>query len=786
MKKQTLILMNLLAFVFVQAQQLDMEKIEQKVDKLISKMTLEEKASLCSGKDNWSFKPINRLDIPSIWVADGPHGLRKAPSSDAPGFGDQHPATCFPTASALAATWDLDLIQDVGKHIAIECQALNVHVLLGPGVNIKRSPLGGRNFEYFSEDPFLAGELAAAFINGVQNEGVGTSLKHYACNSQETQRMLVNSIVDERTMREIYLRNFEIAIKKSQPWTVMAAYNPVNGIHATENRYLLKDILKEEWGFEGIVISDWISVYDRVAGVMAGMHVEMPGSQGVNDAKIVEAVKRGDLAESELDALIKETLLITFKAKALEKEGVSYKIDEHHLLARKVAGEATTLLKNENDILPISKQKYNNVAIIGEFAVAPRYQGNGSSEIKPTRTDTALTEIKAIAGTDYNITFAQGYKLDSDDDLSLFDEAIAVAKESDVAVVFAGLPQHYESEGYDRKHIDMPPAHNKLIEAIAKVQKNVVVVLTNGTAVSMPWINEVPSVLETWLAGQAGAGGITDALFGKVTPSGKLAETFPVKLEDTPSFLSFPGKNRSVIYGEEIFVGYRWYDTREIEPLFPFGHGLSYTTFDYSDLSLSKSGISGDEELIVQLKVKNIGDKFGKEVVQLYLTDKESKLKRPTKELKGFKKIALQPGEQKEVSFTLTMEDLSYFDPGYKKWIAESGKFKVLIGSSSRDIRLKEEFDYASQQMVFTAFDVNTTIREWISYPETRKLVSEVVLPAFKLMMNTGDTPIEEIEMGDYFLDMPLIKYHYISGGLVKTEDIERIVKEARMIKINL
>jgi beta-glucosidase len=308
MKKQTLILMNLLAFVFVQAQQLDMEKIEQKVDKLISKMTLEEKASLCSGKDNWSFKPINRLDIPSIWVADGPHGLRKAPSSDAPGFGDQHPATCFPTASALAATWDLDLIQDVGKHIAIECQALNVHVLLGPGVNIKRSPLGGRNFEYFSEDPFLAGELAAAFINGVQNEGVGTSLKHYACNSQETQRMLVNSIVDERTMREIYLRNFEIAIKKSQPWTVMAAYNPVNGIHATENRYLLKDILKEEWGFEGIVISDWISVYDRVAGVMAGMHVEMPGSQGVNDAKIVEAVKRGDLAESELDALIKETL----------------------------------------------------------------------------------------------------------------------------------------------------------------------------------------------------------------------------------------------------------------------------------------------------------------------------------------------------------------------------------------------------------------------------------------------------------------------------------------------
>lgn len=768
------------------AQQIDMKKIESRVDQLISQMTLEEKASLCSGRDSWTFKPVDRLNIPSIWVADGPHGLRKAPTSDVGGFGDQHPATCFPTASALAATWDVKLLEEVGKHIAIECQALNVNILLGPGANIKRSPLGGRNFEYFSEDPVLAGELAAAFINGVQGQGVGTSLKHFACNSQETQRMLMSSEIDERTMREIYLTNFEIAIKKAQPWTVMASYNPINGVNSTENKHLLTDILRKEWGFEGIVISDWISVYDRVAGVLAGMNVEMPGSQGINDQLIVQAVNEGKLEESVLNDLIKQTLLITFKAKALEKEGVTFKTEEHHLLARKLAGEATTLLKNNNETLPISKKKYKSIAVIGEFAVAPRYQGNGSSEIKPTQIDTALTEIKKLAGKDYKVYYAQGYKLTDDNDFSLIKEAVATAEEADIVIVFAGLPQHYEAEGYDRKHIDLPPSHNKLIEEIAKSKENIAVILTNGTAVSMPWVNDVPTILETWLAGQAGAGGIADAIFGVTNPSGKLAETFPVKLEDTPSYLSFPGNNRKVHYSEGIFVGYRWYDTRKIEPLFPFGHGLSYTSFDYTALKLSSKKISDKDKLIVAVKVKNTGSVAGKEIIQLYIKDAVSGLVRPEKELKKFAKVSLQPGEEKEVNFELNKRDFSYYHVGYSSWIAESGEFEIVIGSSSRDIKFSEKVELSSNEIVHPGFDENSTIREWISYPETKEIIAPVLQPYFQKEWKTGDTPFEEIDMGDFFLDMPFIKFHYITGGFVSLEDIRKAVQEAKQTEIKL
>ena len=434
------------------AQNLNQEKeIQKKVTELLSELTLEEKASLCSGRDDWSTQPIERLDIPWIWVADGPHGLRRAPKTNMPGYGDQLPATCFPTASALAATWDLGLIYKVGEALGVECQALDVNVLLGPGVNIKRSVLGGRNFEFFSEDPVLSGELGAAFINGVQSQGIGTSLKHYVANNVETKRMWMNSDVDTRTLNEIYLTPFEIAVQKSQPWTVMACYNRVQGIYGTESPYLLREVLKDKWGFEGIVISDWFAVVDRVAGIKSGMHIEMPHVSDVNDSLIVEAVKNGELDEKVLDELVAEILYIVLRAKSLEKEDVDQEIEKHHQFARQVSAESITLLKNENDVLPISKDKYKKIAIIGEFATAPRFQGNGSSEVKPTKLDNAFDVLEKEYGKKYKFSYAQGYKLTDDDDFSLIEEAKKVAEKADIVLIFAGLPLHYESEGIDRK-----------------------------------------------------------------------------------------------------------------------------------------------------------------------------------------------------------------------------------------------------------------------------------------------------------------------------------------------
>jgi beta-glucosidase len=585
MKKNLLLILLVIIGMQMNAQKNEYEKsINERVEKLLSELTLEEKASLCSGRDDWSTQSIERLNIPWVWVADGPHGLRRAPATNKPGYGDQIPATCFPTASALAATWDTDLIYKVGQALGVECQALDVNVLLGPGVNIKRSVLGGRNFEFFSEDPILSGEIGASFINGVQSQGVGTSLKHFVANNVETMRMFMNSDLDDRTLHEVYLRPFEIAVKKARPWTVMACYNRVQGEYGTQSAYLTHDILKEQWGYEGIVISDWFAVVDRVKGIKSGMHVEMPGMAGVKDKLIVEAVKNGKLDEAVLDNIVKEILTFVLKAKSLEKEGVDQNVEGHHKFARQVAGEAATLLKNENNVLPVTKDKYKKIAIIGEFATNPRYQGNGSSEVKPTLLDNALDIIEKEYDKNFKITYAQGYKLKDDNDFSLIPEAKKIASEADVVLIFAGLPLHYESEGIDRTHIDMPASHNKLIREIADIQRNTVVVLTNGSAVTMPWLDKTAGVLEGWLGGQAGAGGITDVLFGKVNPSGKLAETFPVRLEDTPSFFNFPGDEGNVLYGERLFVGYRYYDKRKVNPLFPFGHGLSYTSFDYSNL----------------------------------------------------------------------------------------------------------------------------------------------------------------------------------------------------------
>jgi beta-glucosidase len=770
-------------FIFsigLNAQDIGSKDIENKVNQLISELTLEEKASLCSGRDAWSTKPIERLNIPWIWMADGPHGLRRAPATDKWGYGDQHPATCFPTASALAASWDIDLIYRVGQAIGGECQALSVNVLLGPGVNIKRSLLGGRNFEFFSEDPVLSGELGAAFINGVQSQGVGTSLKHYVANNVETNRMHINSALDTRTLHEIYLHPFEIAVKKAQPWTVMACYNRVQGIYGTESPYLLTEILKNRWGFEGIVISDWEAVVDRVEGIRSGMHIQMPGQfNTVTDRQIVEAVNNGSLNESKLDQIVKDILKVVLTAKSTQKEGVELNVEGNHAFARQVAAESITLLKNEHNVLPINTDKYKTVAIIGEFAVAPRYQGNGSSEVKPSKLDETLKTIKQTYGNNIEIKYAQGYSLKDDDDFSMINEAKNMAKVADIALVFAGLPLHYESEGIDRKHIDLPASHNKLISEVASVQKNAVVVLTNGSAVAMPWIEEVDGILETWLPGQAGAGAISDVLFGKVNPSGKIAETFPVKLEDSPAFINFPGEEGDVLYGERMFVGYRHYDKRKIEPLFPFGHGLSYTTFEYKDLQVSSENPTDSEGLKVSCIIKNTGNIKGKEIVQLYISDPESRLQRPVKELKKFTKIELAPGESKIVEFDLESRDFSYFNSRLEQWIAESGKYIIKIGASSDDIRFSKTINLNSTQRIPLGFDEYTFFREYWNNPQTRVLLKELVPNWIKFFTPEGKTT-DEAQFQDFLIDQPMIKFPFLSQGEVSESQIMEFVERCK------
>ncbi|PWD99997.1 glycoside hydrolase family 3 C-terminal domain-containing protein [Marinilabilia rubra] len=780
MKKYLILLVLVIGGITVMAQDTNSKtEINHKVEQLVKQLTLEEKVSLCSGRDDWSTQPIERLDIPWIWLSDGPHGLRRAPATNKAGYGDQLPAVCFPTASALAATWDLDLISKVGQALGEEAQALDVNVLLGPGVNIKRSVLGGRNFEYFSEDPVLSGEMGAAYINGVQSRGVGTSLKHYVANNVETMRMFMNSDVDDRTLHEIYLTPFEIAVKKAQPWTVMACYNRVQGEYGTQNPYLLTEILKNDWGFEGIVVSDWFAIVDRVKALKAGLHLEMPHVSGVNDEIVLEALKNGNLDEAVLDNLISEILTVVLKAKSLEKEDAKQNVEEHHALARKVSAEAATLLKNDKDVLPLTKEKYKNVAIIGEFASSPRYQGNGSSEVKPTQLDNALDIIKDEYGKGIKITYAQGYNLKDDNDFSLIEEATQAAANADIALVFAGLPLHYESEGIDRKHIDMPEAHNKLIEEISKVQENTTVVLTNGSAVAMPWVDQVPAILETWLGGQAGAGGTADVIFGKVNPSGKLAETFPVRLEDTPAFFNFPGEQGNVLYGERIFVGYRFYDERNIKPLFPFGHGMSYTQFEYSDMNVSSKEITDKDVLDVTIKVKNTGSVKGKEIVQIYVSDPECTLQRPEKELKKFAKVELAPGEEKEVTFQLSSRDFSYYDAKRDMWIAESGQFVILAAASSRDIRKSESIILNSTQQIPMMVDEYTFVKELWENEETRELLKEYFPNWIKGWTPEGKL-LDEANIPGFFLEHPIIKFPYITNNEITHQEVKELINKCK------
>ncbi|MEK3706259.1 glycoside hydrolase family 3 C-terminal domain-containing protein [Paenibacillus sp. FSL R7-0198] len=753
--------------------------MERNIKELVQRMTLEEKAGMCSGLDFWHLKGVERLGIPSIMVTDGPHGLRKQDgSADHLGMTSSVPATCFPSAAGLASSWDKELARQVGVALGEECQAEDVAVLLGPGVNIKRSPLGGRNFEYFSEDPLLSTQMATGHIQGVQSQGVGTSLKHFAVNNQEERRMSIDAVVDERTLREIYLASFEGAVKDGQPWTVMCSYNKVNGTYAGENEWLLTDILKDEWGHEGLVVSDWGAVNERADALAAGLELEMPTSGGIGERKVIDAVESGQLPLDKLDRAVERLLTLIFNSVDQKQEGATYNKDEHHQLARKVAAESMVLLKNEESILPLGRE--GEVALIGAFARKPRFQGGGSSHINPTKVDDIVEEMTQVAGEGVTFSYAPGYRIEADDvDETLMHEAVQAAQSADTAIVFVGLPDRYESEGYDRAHLRLPENHIRLIEEIAKVQSRVVVVLSNGSPVEMPWLPQVQAVLEAYLGGQAVGGAIADLLYGEVNPSGKLAETFPAKLSHNPSYLNFPGEGDRVDYREGIFVGYRYYDKKELEPLFPFGYGLSYTTFEYADLKVDRTELTDQDEVNVQVRVTNTGDRAGKEIVQLYVSDVESIVIRPVKELKAFAKVALEPGESKVVSFTLNKRSFAYYNVDMKDWHVETGEFEIQVGSSSRDIHVHTRVNVESTATFLPTYTRNSTLGDIQRDPAHKKLLDQALQQFQEASGFGGDDAGDHADMMDAMMKyMPLRALVAFSGGAMTEEAMNELLEQ--------
>lgn len=657
------------------------------VPHILKQLTIDEKIALLSGFNFWQTPAIDRLGIPSLYITDGPHGVRKQKQSGGVALEHAEPATCFPTASALASSWDRELLHKVGSAIGIEARAKQVSVLLGPGVNIKRSPLGGRNFEYYSEDPLLSSQMAAAFIQGVQSQGVGASIKHFAANNQEYRRMTIDTIVDERALREIYLASFETAVKAAEPWTVMSAYNSLNGVPCSQNMRLLNDILRHEWGFGGVVVSDWGGVYQRVPSLHAGNDLEMPGNGGAHNQVVKQAIEHGQLSIEMLNRSVERILQLIKASLPALQNSTKYDAKEHHELARKAAAESAVLLKNDDAMLPLVPGQ--SLGVIGAFAKKPRYQGAGSSLMAPSRLNTAYAGI-CMRFDGKKIPYAAGYGVrDHLPNDALIAEAVKVARRVETVVLFIGLPDIYETEGVDRSHMRLPEAHNALLDAVVAVNPRVVVVLSNGAPVEMPWHDNVPAILEGYLGGQAGGSAIADLLFGDANPSGKLAETFPLSWQDNPASAYFPGSPHMVEYRESVYVGYRYYNTVQESVLFPFGHGLSYTTFAYDDVRVSADRIDADEPLTVSLNVTNTGSRAGAEIVQVYVRDVESTPFRPAHELKGFHKIWLQPGESGRITFTLNRRAWAFYDVSRADWVVEGGEFEVQIGASSRDIRLR-------------------------------------------------------------------------------------------------
>jgi beta-glucosidase len=753
---------------------------------LVAGLTLEEKASLASGRDAWTTKPVERLGIPSVFMTDGPHGLRKAAGAT---FTDSVPATCFPTAPGLAATWNPSLLREVGSALGDECQTNDVQILLGPGVNMKRSPLGGRNFEYYSEDPLLSGKMAAAFINGVQSKGVGTSLKHFAANNQEYERMLSDSIVDERALREIYLGAFELAVREASPWTVMCSYNKLNGVPASHNPLLLDQILRREWGFKGLVVSDWGAVSDRVAGIKAGLNLEMPSSRGRTDAEIVAAVRAGTLNESDLDARVTETLAVTLRSYESRRTGATYDVAAHHALARRVSGEGIVLLKNDGGLLPLDFTKPLRVAIVGAFAQNPRFQGAGSSQVRTTLLDTLWGELGKIAGKDTHLVYAQGYELDGTTTDALVADAVKAARAADVVIVAAGLPAVAESEGYDRSSLDLPEGHNRLIEAVVAAQPRCAVVLMNGSAVRMPWQQRVPAIVEGWLGGQAGGGALADVLSGAVNPSGKLTETYPARLEDTPTFPLFPGLDGEARYGEGVFIGYRWYDTRRIEPAFPFGHGLSYTTFAYLSAEAASTQVDDEAGTQVSVRLKNTGSRAGQEVVQLYVHERNPRVPQPMRQLRHFEKVKLAPGEEKTVTFVLERRDFAYWDVRIHDWAVRSGTFDIQVGGSSRNLPLSLALEVKARHVVYPKLTRQSLLKDFRESPSGQAVFDEILASALQGMGLAGTltgTP-EQIAakekaramMTVFIQEMQVWKLVAASGGRITEEAVTSMLERA-------
>lgn len=653
-----------------------------KAKELVSQMTLAEKASLLSGADFWRLKSVERLGLPTIMVSDGPHGLRKqADEGDHLGIGDSVPATCFPPACTTASSWDPALVEEMGEAIGEEAQAESLAVVLGPGANIKRSPLCGRNFEYFSEDPYLTGKMAAAWIDGVQSTGTGVSLKHFAANNQERARLIVNATVDERALREIYLAGFETAVKNAHPRTVMCSYNKLDNISVSRNKRLLTDILRTEWGFNGLVMSDWGAVNNRIDGVAAGLDLEMPGTGGVNDARVVAAVRAGTLAEADVDKCAERVVQLILDSVKNKKPNAVYDKAAHHALARKVAANSAVLLQNSGALPAHTGMK---AAVLGAFAVTPRYQGAGSSKIHPTMVTAPLDALRE-AGMD--VSYAEGYAPRAQKpDNAKIAEAVAACEGKDIVFLFAGLPDACESEGWDRSNIQMPESHTALIEAVAAAHKNVVLILQCGSPVAMPWRSKVNAILLAYLGGQAGGDAVADVLLGKVNPSGHLAETWPLCDEDTPTHLHFPGGTRSAEYRESIFVGYRYYDTAQKAVQYPFGYGLSYTAFTLRGLTVNANSFTAGETLTVTACAANTGSAAGACVAQLYVGRKADAVMRPEKELKAFAKVFLAAGESKQITFTLDSRSFAYYNTECKDWAIEGGTYTLHLALDSRTV----------------------------------------------------------------------------------------------------
>lgn len=739
---------------------------------LIADLTIEQKVALLSGKDFWTTKAIG--DIPSITMTDGPHGVRLSQTGL-----EGEPATCFPTASALAATWNPELAHKVGEAIGVEAQSLNVQVVLGPGVNMKRSPLGGRNFEYLSEDPYLTAQMAIAYIKGMQSQGVGTSLKHFAANNQEYERMRSSSDVDERTLHEIYLRAFELTVKEAQPWSLMASYNLINGTRATESTWLLQDLLRDQWGHEGIVVSDWMAAaIGRPASVKAGTHLEMPGGSPETTKDIMAALEDGSLSVEDIDTRAVQLVANIIKVARLARSDVAYDSNEHHALAKTVAAEAITLLKNEHVVLPVEPGTVKNIAVVGYFAKHPRFQGGGSSQITPTKIDTLLASLQELYGPDVRIDYAEGFRANGTTSTQLLDEAVKVAKAADVTIITAGLPAEWEFEGVDRPTIGLPYGINTVIETVAASADKTIVTLTNGSAVALPWLDKVSAVVEGWLTGQAGASAMADVIAGIVNPSGRLSETFPLRIEDTPPYPDFPNKTGHARYSEGIFIGYRWYTTRAISPQFAFGYGLTYTTFEYSNMKVSHETPFDDEVVTVRCTVTNTGKRSGNEVVQLYIANHDQAEAHPARELKKFVKIALDPGESREVVFELAAQDLVFYSLAHHAWKTAAGSYGIIIARSAQDTDLEATITVKARHPEVVAITHQSLLKELAAHPRGHKIYELMASQMARAV--GGDDAKKYTENTDMLLtlvgDLPIGRLPAISGGLMSRSFIDGIV----------